>query len=270
MADDFKQLRAQARQFARDAQRGELGYMGDGSGNVRVSGKSNRVYVRIVRNERAILVQAKNAGAPELDDLEVWVTRTPDNDFIVTGIAIERSMEVAGGQRVSNVGPHDHSFASGMLDIIAGERFLPGMVRVSDDADLSVYVEKIRYVYQGTRQTWPGGEIDLTSYRPATSNHWTWVKVGINPSTNALTAAAGTSQDIMIPLDPEDVDAIALAGMIQLFAIKLRNGQTAINDFRDFEDVREYTRSHDPDDSLNRVLTYDGDVLTYEGDILYS
>ena len=126
MADDITRLRQRAREFSREAQRGELGYMGDGNGTIRVSGKSNRVYVRVLRDDRKVLVEAKNAGAPDLEDLEVWVSRTPDRDFVVTGLALERDFENEAGQPISSVATHGHDFASGMLDIVAGERFLPG------------------------------------------------------------------------------------------------------------------------------------------------
>lgn len=75
-----------------------------------------------------------------------------------------------------------------------------------------------------------GGTIDLTANVPATPGEVRWVVVGIDTTTNALTAIngtpiTGTQQDLVIA----DIADIAIpTGVMPLGAVALENGQTAI------------------------------------------
>jgi hypothetical protein len=75
-----------------------------------------------------------------------------------------------------------------------------------------------------------GDVIDLTANVPSTAGHVRWVVVGIDTTTNALTAINGTSfagdqNDLVVS---EIADIAIPTGVMPLGAVALENGQTAI------------------------------------------
>lgn len=105
-------------------------------------------------------------------------------------------------------------------------QFAPLRVNFDTSGGLSVAVGAGWHV----NDYFASGTIDLTSNVPATPGEVRWVVVGIDTTTNALTAIngtpiTGTQQDLVIA----DIADIAIpTGVMPLGAVALENGQTAI------------------------------------------
>lgn len=107
-----------------------------------------------------------------------------------------------------------------------------GMVHETTPETLRVYVESLRYEYNGSLKFWAGSDIDLTSYVPVSSSYHRYVVVCIAIATNTLTAISGAQSVITVfpalPTIP--------AGNIPLAAVLIRGGATSIdnNDISDY------------------------------------
>jgi hypothetical protein len=161
------------------------------------------------------------------------------------------------------VGPHSHARGSGMEFPIDPRLLTP--IKAEPLAGLTVGVAQGAYWYRGALRWWGGGAITLTP--PATANQWAWVGVGLDPAAGALVAVSGTAIVVSAPLEPSTIPAIGLSGAIPLAAVRVRNGQTELDE-ADFEDLR-FPVVIPPAliDDLSDVDTSgaaDGDVLTYD------
>lgn len=269
MTITIEELRQEANKWVRRQARGESALMGHADGTVKVSGYSNRVHIRVKQGGKYFPQTAINVDAPNIWGKAIRVARTDSGVYMILGIDAEGDLETDTYQPVSSVGPHGHGAHSGNFDPVEANRIMVGLVSINTADDLTVKIWPFYYPYQGTRQYWGGGTIDLTSYVPGTTGHWAWVKVGINPATNTAVATAGTSKSIYVVLAESELPDIAFAGYIQLAAIRLRNGQTEIDDIDDFFIAREMVWAEPPYPAFDTILVYGGDVLTYEGDVLY-
>ena len=131
------------------------------------------------------------------------------------------------------VGPHSHARGSGMEFPIDPRLLTP--VKAAPLGGLTVSVAQGAYCYGGSLRWWGGGTITLTP--PASANQWAWVLIGIDPAAGALVAVNGSALVVSAPLDPSTLPAIPLAGAIPLAAVRLRHGQTELDE-ADFEDLR--------------------------------
>ncbi len=237
---DIMRLAEQARKFVTRSSRGKPGLMGDANGNVRVSGKTNRVHIRLRGVDQFAPLEAFNDGAPEIWNMPILVGRTADDEFKVLGLDDSRTRESNSGAPVTSVAPHGHAIGLGMEDPVEALRFLPGLVRINTGSDMTVSVNPFHYLLNGLRTYFPGAVIDLTANIPVTASHWAWVKVGVDKATNTLVAVTGTSQDVLSPLTEAQIAAIAFDDDIQLGAVKVKNGDSVVNDPTSFTDCREW------------------------------
>ena len=88
-------------------------------------------------------------------------------------------------------------------------RLQPG--RVKHFSGLQVQINAFRYWTGTAWETYPGGVLDLTGNQPATAGTHAWVLVGVNPSTNAAVAAAGTAYGYASPLTIDLIDDISFS-----------------------------------------------------------
>jgi hypothetical protein len=214
--------------------------MGHADGTIKVSGYSNRIYARILQGGKYFPIEAVNLGAPLIWGKAIRLNQADDGTWYVLGLDEERSLEADTDTPLGTAGQHSHEKGQGYFDPVSEIRILTGLVHINTGDDLTVYIEPLYYTYQGTRKMWAGGIIDLTAYVPGTTGEWAWVKVGINPATNAAAAEAGTAKSIFSALLESELQSIDFADKIQLGAVRLRNGQTVINDPDDFYSIREW------------------------------
>jgi hypothetical protein len=216
----------------------------DGSYTIK-TGRPGRVYCQMLSaNAQTTIVEAVNTGAPEIAGLPILLQRQKDGELYVISSDNTRATEHLGGVSPGGSGgPHSHRIGFGFADAVEGRRFEPGLVRINTGDDLTVYVEPFHYVVDGDRRYWAGGTIDLTSYVPVTADKKAWVKVGLDPSDDTLTAEAGADINVGTTPNPATIADITFTGLIQLGAVILRNGQTAINNDLEFADCREWVTS---------------------------
>lgn len=128
---------------------------------------------------------------------------------------------------------------------------LPGRLRETIPASLSVFTEYLTYEYNGAIQTWPGGNIDLTDSVPGVAGMHRFVVVSINGATNTLVATDGA--DAPLPIAPA-LPSVPV-GYVPLAVILTENGMTEIeeadiSDYRlIFSSVSGYVQS------INRLLS---------------
>lgn len=217
----------------------------DGGGVYTIEVDDQPGYWYFQRGEGAAksIVKAINGGVPRLVNFPAKLDQNFDGNWIAYPDyvrAAEWYASSAGGHP-GGIGtqPHTHEPGFGLEDPVSGRRFKPGGVYVyGDGSTLSVYIEPFKYFYNGTRKSWLGGAIDLTSYVPATANHHAWVMVGVNPADNTAVAAAGTSVAKTTQLTDADLDAVTFTGYLPRGGVILEIGQTAIDDEGDFMDAR--------------------------------
>jgi hypothetical protein len=195
-------------------------------------------YVRVVQGSETTVIAAINLTVGRIPDQAVIVDRTQTGEHVVVGLDEESLGDFAGSAApyVGGAGIHTHRIGFGNEDMVEGRRLEPGLVH-ADDA-LTVYIEPFHYVWQTVRKYWPGGLLDLTSYRPATANTWRWVLVCVAPSDNSATAVAGTDYSTISELTDDILADISAPGLIPLDGVKLREGQTSIDEEDDFACAR--------------------------------
>lgn len=201
----------------------------------------NVIYVTILENSASTIFEAvcgnltPKPGAPVVVRLErgVWVAHAD------TGEMTTFSPTVGLGTQ-----PHTHRLGQGNEDVVEGLRFEPANPHVAGANSLSVRVEPGWYRYNNTDVKWAGGEINLTANLPSTANMWAWVKIGIDPTTNTLVAKTGTEYAKVYPISATELAPITFDSndilIVRICGVKLRNGQSRIPDYRDFEDLRMY------------------------------
>jgi hypothetical protein len=129
----------------------------------------------------------------------------------------------------SGIAQHTHQRGSGLEYEIEAERFAPG--RVISASGMSVYIKPFRYNWTGTWKTWPGGMLNLSPYKTVTTGEWSWILVGVEPTSNVATAAAGPSVPEATALNVADLDSIVFGNNMPLVAIKVKASDTTLADW---------------------------------------
>ena len=221
-------------------QAGELAYLGWVVNNVYtipVANEPGMVWVRIERGQTRSVDRARNLKAPLIPDLPVRVAPGKNNPNELEVIDLDSSAWTFLGTDAPGItSPHSHEPGFGMEDPVSARRMKMGLVHATNPLSLSVYIEPFHYVYEGEGKYWPGGALDLTSFVPATAGTWSWIKVGINPISNVAVAVTGTAYSFFVPLSEDLLAAVAFDGYLSLAGVKLRAGQTLINNEWDFAD----------------------------------
>lgn len=123
-------------------------------------------------------------------------------------------------------------------EVVPGRNLLPGRLRLADAGGVWIHLEPFHYLTSTGTVYFPGGDLDLTAYEPPTPNTWYWVKVGVDPATNAPVAVAGTAQSVLLPLEESQLAAISSGNYVPCAGVKLRNAQTTIALESDIADCR--------------------------------
>jgi hypothetical protein len=210
--------------------KGTLGYTVDGVYTVSVPDNPAKYYVRFGDGTGGFAEVYHRGRAAPIPDLPVEVGFDSAGNMVILGGDLERAGLIPGE---NEVGPHSHARGSGMEYPIEPRLLTPA--KASPLAGLTVGVAQGAYFYGTTLRWWGGGAIPVTP--PANANQWAWVLVGIDPAAEALVTASGSAISITAPLDVSTLPAIPFAGYIPLAAVRLRNGQTELDE-ADFEDLR--------------------------------
>lgn len=226
---------------------GKLGKYNGASWDFDVTGKAGYVYVTLVQGGAATtVVEALNNNVPRQGGRPVLLDKLPSGELIITGSNPDQVIVYQGSTStgVGDVPYHDHAYGSGLEYEHPSQMFSAGRVYVV--SGLIVYIAPFHFRWNGAEYYWPGDNFNLSAYRPGTSNHHAWVKVGINPAATPIVAVAttGTSQSTAAPLTRDQLDDIDFTSYVPCMGIKLTNGQTtppsqlpAVNG-GDFEDIR--------------------------------
>lgn len=215
-----------------------LGRMGHPDGRIRVSGRQGWAHVRTGPEGLQSVTMAQNLGAPYLYDLPIKMRREGGRLVIYGVDSSGGRLETYRGasQSSGNVAPHTHRIGSGLEYEVEALRLQPGRVRYH--SGMQVYINPFRYqLATGAWETWPGGIIDLTANRPASSGQWAWVLVGVDPATNSAVAKAGDAYSYATPLTIDLVDDIDFDGYIPCAAIRVRQDDTALNILGRYQDA---------------------------------
>ena len=156
------------------------------------------------------------------------LTQDPNAPTAPGGVPIHHHRSVAGPTGAANPLSYVHE----------AKQFERG--RVYSAGGMTVTVAPFRYWHAGAWETWEGGDIDLTAYKPGTAGHHAWVLVGINPATNAAVAVTGSSVIYATALAYAGLDTIAFGEYIPCGAVDVRNDDTALTDVTDYVDAREW------------------------------
>jgi hypothetical protein len=167
--------------------------------------------------------------------------RGDNGALVIHGVFNEGGFTDSGlsGDYTNNFGTewHHHRIGSGLEFEFEGLMHERGRARPT--SGMLAYMNSFRYYYGSVWKTWAGNTIDLTSYKPATSGHWAWVVIGVDPETNAATATTGPSVPYATALTYADVNNVAFEG-IPVAAVKVRDDSASIMDMSLFADVHEW------------------------------
>ncbi len=241
MSDQLRRIMDDWRRASekREITRGLLGKSDDdGTYTVRVSERPGWAYVRLGPEGNLGHSIAFNSSVPYRANLPVKLKRMDDyGNFMIVGIDEFRISQFMGNSSDTfNAAPHSHRLGSGLEYEIEMERLSAGRVRPW--SGLTIHITPFRYQKSdGTWDTWLGGTIDLTSFKPASTGNWSWVLVGVNPNDNSAVAVAGTEYSYATPLTIDLIDDIVFSGKIPCGAIKIRNDDTELTDWRDYEEA---------------------------------
>lgn len=241
MTDDLQRA-AQGFWAAAERRSWILGKLGHPDGTIAVANRTGWVYVRVGADDEGSVSIARNAGKVPLQ-LHLPIKMRREGGVLVihgadTGNAQYESAAQTGVINIYGVPQHTHASGSGLEYEVEAMRLEPGRLRWN--GGMAVYVEPFRFYHNGAWDTWMGGAIALTAYAPATSGHWGWVLVGVNPATNTAVTVAGTSQIYATPLTIDLLDAIAFSNYIPCGAVKVRNDDTTLTDITRYQDAHEW------------------------------
>lgn len=238
---DYSRFDTEMEQVTKDPEPlfGQLGYSINGKYQIYVDGHPEKYYVRFPDGTfQECYHRGRVAPQPDLP-VEVLYNRQGlpyINDFDVK-LAEEYS---PGNSYTFGVGPHSHHRFSGMefpidLRLIyqLNCRAVGGMV---------VEVLPGFYAWDNQLHHWNGGQIDLTSYQPATTSYHRWAIVGIDPSVPEISVETSAEQLGLNELVKSDLESFTFLsdGKIPLVAVQLRNPQNYLAE-SDFESLLNIT-----------------------------
>jgi hypothetical protein len=122
--------------------------------------------------------------------------------------------------------PHTHNSGALGQDFVPNVRLADGRVVWRNEGAYVVYVSPFFYSdSSGADAYWPGGTIDLVTYLTVVSGEYQWIKVGLDVTSGALTAIAGTTTPIPVLLDEYDLASINFAPNDPLAGVLITYGQ---------------------------------------------
>lgn len=206
----------------------------DGTFTLEVEGELNKVYVRLY-GQKAQTYPAYNTFQLK-SQVPVIVRKASGGDYEIVRINTRKATELFG--EAASHFASTQVFGELSTTVWPSDRLKPGRVRLYEEGTLTVWIEPFHYLHEDTPKFWPGGTLDLTANVPGTANMQRWVKVGIDPDTNTAVAEDGDDYPIMLTLSESLLSDILFTDDIPCSGVILKNGQTAIADFRAFADCR--------------------------------
>lgn len=205
-----------------------LGYTIDGTYTVSVPANSAKYYARFADGSFAEVFHRGRASPTP--DLPVEVGFDSAGNMVILGRDPERASLFADDDEV---GPHSHARGSGMEFPLDPRLLTP--LKAAPLAGMSVGAAQGAYWHGGALRWYGGGAVTVAA--PGGANTWRWTVIALEPETRTLLALNGAAVVVSAPLDVATIPAIALGGAIPLAAMRVRNGQTALDE-ADFEDLR--------------------------------
>ena len=214
----------------------------DGTTSIRVPDRSGWVYVTTGPTGGQMVTIARNDGkVPLRDQMPVRMKRSDDGALVIFGVFNAGGFTDSGtsDDYVNNFGVewHHHRIGSGLEFEMEGLSTERG--RAFPTTEMNVFANEFRYYYENNWRNGAGAAIDLASNVPATSGHWAWVVVGVEPLTGILKATTGTSQIYATELTFSQVNDVPFEG-VPIVAVKVRNDQTSLVDLSLFTDAHEW------------------------------
>lgn len=243
-----------------DVRHGALGWDDDDGFQLLVSGASAYCYVTM--NDGGV-IKALYKGVSLIANLPVLVEFKKGQPPCVIGPDHIATPEFMGEDvPLPTVGVHSHRFKFGNVDFVEGLRFDPGLVYPEVSlGGVSMRVNPCVYEYLGVVKVFPGGVIDLTDYVTVTADKHAGVIVGIDVTTNELTAATGDDYDPDVALNPEVALATAFPDGKPLCMVDLSEGQTTAPAFPDdFIDLRNFVGGVFGDFRSDGTIPMSGDL----------
>lgn len=232
--------------------------LGDGKGTV--STGDNTVYCRLTANSS--VVEVLNYRVAPVDGLLVRIAKTPEMPlhWQVIGQADQRADEgsttVTGGI-LYNTPPHSKTHGYLGVDQVNLDWRQITTLRVYAYSGFVVGVLAGLLPRPGSDLVVPTQTLDLSSHVPAAGALYTLISID---ATGALVATDGTTASGLLALTLGDIPDTP-AGHFRLAAVRLYNGQTAItestqaNDIRDLRWPQEWAASTVPG-STSGISTY--------------
>lgn len=209
---------------------------GDGTYEFEVPGRANFWFVRIFRGSTVTVDQAVNFGVARDPNLPVLVGRDPNGERYIQGVMPSIAAQALVGKAAQAAPPHTHAIGSGLEETVESLRLEPGLVTPAGGT--TVRIKSFDYLYQGNRNRYEGGVLDLASALPSTAGTWAWVVVSLDPSDGSINADTGSEYGSKAALTEPRKNQVYIPGQYPLMGIKTYESQTVFNDIRDFSDCR--------------------------------
>lgn len=181
--------------------------MGDGAGNVAVSGMTQHVWIRPYNRNNPVVAFATDAsGYPEGTIVRAKVIHVGGKAYYVVG---EPDHEAYGhGATPSGLGTvpahgGQHQWGTGGIDpvFIHPNQFTPLLMYPTTPVSMSVYISAGYWRHGGLLKYWPGGDtVDLTPYLPDTDyGHYLLVYFDASSMQMLFTPSTPFAASIAIP-----------------------------------------------------------------------
>ena len=220
--------------------------MGDGLGNVAVSGRDGFVYIRV--GSELVVGQAYNNRVPNRENLPIIVGYSSDQPALFQVLSIREVYAGAdsGHDMIPQVVAHHNSHELGNADggddvvYVQKQQILPLLAYETDPASMYINVASDWYPWQSGFKFFAGAtSADLSGYVPATSGQARYLLVSVDGATNILQYTEGDTWSLYLP--PADLSSLvpdAPAGSVPVVAIYLPYGTTALTRETNLYDVR--------------------------------
>jgi len=220
--------------------------MGDGLGNVAVSGRDGFVYIRV--GSELVVGQAYNNRVPNRENLPIIVGYSSDQPALFQVLSIREVYAGAdsGHDMIPQVVAHHNSHELGNADggddvvYVQKQQILPLLAYETDPASMYINVASGWYPWQSGFKFFEGAtSADLSGYVPTTSGQARYLLVSVDGATNILQYTEGDTWSLYLP--PADLSSLvpdAPAGSVPVVAIYLPYGTTALTRETNLYDVR--------------------------------
>jgi len=171
---------------------------GTGADTADVGGRPGWAYIRYDDNLNRVS-QIFNPRYPGIaEDVPVIVGKERPNDQYVQILTVNWAVyfeRLTTGMieqyATPKHGPTHNAVEGSDPAFMDTRNLLPGRVRQTDVATMSVYAEALYYSGAGAMAYFPGGDIDLTPYVPGTADTRRYVLVAVDADTNGLALTGG-------------------------------------------------------------------------------